>query len=247
MNNIALSFTNLSYQVSGLKILNDLCLEVPADIYFAIAGVNGSGKSTLIKLALDLIRPAAGSQISIFNQMNQDTRCREQLAYLPEKFDVKKNVTAWQYLEFVSSAYRVALDKQSVTLLAEKLDFPVDRLVSKVSSYSKGMIQKLGLISCFMLDRDLLILDEPLSGLDPSARYHFKQLLRDEKPKARTIFYSTHMLADAEDICDQFGILHEGTMKFVGTPAECMKKYQADTLELAYMNCITTQPSPSRQ
>ena len=109
------------------------------------------------------------------------------------------------------------------------------------------MIQKLGLISCFMLERKLLILDEPLSGLDPSARYHFKQLLRDEKPKARTIFYSTHMLADAEDICDQFGILHEGSMRFVGTPDECRQKYQADTLELAYMNCIATQPLPSHQ
>jgi ABC-2 type transport system ATP-binding protein len=239
MNNIALSFTNLSYQVSGLKILNDLCLEVPADSYFAIAGVNGAGKSTLIKLALDLIRPAAGSQISIFNQMNQDTRCREQLAYLPEKFDVKKNVTAWQYLEFVASAYRIVLDKQSVKILAGKLDFPVDRLGSMVASYSKGMVQKLGLISCFMLERKLLILDEPLSGLDPSARYHFKQFLHDEKSKGRTVFYSTHMLSDAEDICDQFAILHEAEIKFVGTPAECMHQYNAKSLEQAYMGCIS--------
>jgi ABC-2 type transport system ATP-binding protein len=201
----------------------------------------------LIKLALDLIRPDEGSQISIFNKMNQESDSRHQLAFLPEKFEVKKNATAWQYLEFVASTYGIELDKQAVKLLGEKLDFPVDRFESKVSSYSKGMVQKLGLISCFMLNSDLLILDEPLSGLDPRARYHFKQLLQDEKPKGRTIFYSTHMLADAEDICDQFGILHEGAMRFVGTPAECMKKYQADTLELAYMNCITTQPSPSHQ
>jgi ABC-2 type transport system ATP-binding protein len=245
MKNTALSFTNLSYRVSGRKILENLDLSVPVGSYFAIAGINGAGKSTLIKLALDLIRPDVDSRISIFNQMNQEALSRNSLAFLPEKFDTKKNATAWQYLKFVASTYEITLDKQSVRLLAEKLDFPTDRLESKVASYSKGMVQKLGLISCFMLDRDLLILDEPLSGLDPRARYYFKELLLEEKAKGRTIFYSTHMLADAEEVCDQFGILHNGAMKFVGTPTECMKKYQADTLELAYMNCITTQPSPS--
>ena len=242
MNNTALSFTNLSYRVSGRTILENLNLSVPVGSYFAIVDINGAGKSTLIKLALDLIRPNQGSQISIFNNINREPRCRESLAFLPEKFDTKKDASARQYLQFVASTYDIPLDKKRVMLLAQKLDFAADRFESKVASYSKGMVQKLGLISCFMLDRDLLILDEPLSGLDPSARYNFKQLLQDEKPKNRTIFYSTHLLADAEDICDQFGILHNGEMKFVGTPGECMEKYQAKTLELAYMNCISTPP-----
>jgi len=242
MNNTALSFTNLSYRVSGRTILENLNLSVPVGSYFAIVDINGAGKSTLIKLALDLIRPNQGSQISIFNNINREPRCRESLAFLSEKFDTKKDASARQYLQFVASTYDLPLDKKRVMLFAQKLDFAADRFESKVASYSKGMVQKLGLISCFMLDRDLLILDEPLSGLDPSARYNFKQLLRDEKPKNRTIFYSTHLLADAEDICDQFGILHNGEMKFVGTPGECMEKYQAKTLELAYMNCISTPP-----
>jgi len=242
MNNTALSFTNLSYRVSGRTILENLNLSVPVGSYFAIVDINGAGKSTLIKLALDLIRPNQGSQISIFNNINREPRCRESLAFLPEKFDTKKDASARHYLQFVASTYDIPLDKKRVMLFAQKLDFAADRFESKVASYSKGMVQKLGLISCFMLDRDLLILDEPLSGLDPSARYNFKQLLRDEKPKNRTIFYSTHLLADAEDICDQFGILHNGEMKFVGTPGECMEKYQAKTLELAYMNCISTPP-----
>ena len=212
---------------------------MPINSYFAIAGVNGAGKSTLIKLILDLIRPASDSTIQIFGQQNRIPGCRDRLAYLPEKFDVKKTVSGWQYLQFVTSIYKIGLDRNKAGRLAEKLDFPVDRLASKIGSYSKGMVQKLGLISCFILERDLLILDEPLSGLDPRARFHFKQLLQEEKQKDCTILYSTHMLADAEEICDQFGILHRGEMQFIGTPENCMKTYQADTLEQAYMRCIS--------
>ena len=148
-------------------------------------------------------------------------------------------MSGWQYLQFVASIYKMRLDRNITRRLAEKLDFPKDRLNSKIGSYSKGMVQKLGLISCFILERDLLILDEPLSGLDPKARYHFKRLLQEEKQKGRTMLYSTHMLADAEEICDQFGILHDGEMKFIGTPAHCMEIYQSSSLEEAYMRCIS--------
>lgn len=238
MTNV-LSLSNLSYSVSGVEILKTLNLEIPSNSYFAIAGVNGAGKSTLIKLILDLIRPTGSSDIKIFGQQNQITGCRDRLAYLPEKFDVKKTVSGWQYLQFVTSIYKMTLDNRKACSLAEKLDFPVDRLKSKIGSYSKGMVQKLGLISCFILERDLLILDEPLSGLDPRARFHFKSLLQEEKQKGQTMLYSTHMLADAEEICDQFGILHQGELKFIGTPASCMQSFQADTLEQAYMRCIS--------
>lgn len=234
----AISLGNLSYSISGIDILRTLNLEIPEQSYFAIAGINGAGKSTLIKLVLDLIRPSPGSDIKIFGQHNRVTGCRNQLAYLPEKFDVKKGVSGWQYLGFVSSIYATSLDRNRTRELAQKLDFPADRLASKIGGYSKGMVQKLGLISCFMLDRKLLILDEPLSGLDPSARFHFKNLLLEQRHKKQTILYSTHLLADAEEICDQFGILHEGEMKFIGTPANCLRHFQADTLEQAYMNCI---------
>lgn len=234
-----LSISNLTYSTSRIDILKNLNLEVDEQNYFAIAGINGAGKSTLIKLILDLIRPAEGSKIEIYGCTNQNEQSRNRLTYLPEKFDIRKAVTGWQYLKFVASIYSFRLNKNSIELLAEKLDFMPDRLNSKITTYSKGMVQKLGLISCFMLERDFLILDEPLSGLDPRARYLFKQLLLEEKTRDRTILYSTHMLADAEEVCDQFGILHDGEMKFIGTPGECMAQYKADTLELAYMNCIS--------
>ncbi len=235
----ALDVSNVSYSVPGLEILTQLDLAVDECRYYALAGVNGAGKSTLIKLILDLIRPAPGGDIRVFGMDNQNRNCRDQLAYLPEKFDVKKNITGRQYLDFIAAVYRQQPGRDRIASLAERLDFPPDRLDSRVGGYSKGMVQKLGLVSCFMLDRRLLILDEPLSGLDPRARYRFKQLMREERSAERTVLYSTHLLADAEDLCDQFGILHDGEMKYQGTPADCIHHYQADSLEQAYMNCIT--------
>ncbi|MCP4472724.1 MAG: ABC transporter ATP-binding protein [Gammaproteobacteria bacterium] len=234
----ALTLSNVSYSVAGLNILRQLDLEVGARQYYAIAGINGAGKSTLIKLILDLIRPQPGGSIRIFDFENSNPQCREQLSYLPEKFDVKKNISGRQYLDFIAAAYHQKPDRRKISELAERLDFPPHRLDSRVGGYSKGMVQKLGLLSCFMLDRRLIILDEPLSGLDPRARYHFKELMRSLKSSEHTVLYSTHLLADAEDLCDQFGILHDGEMKYRGTPAECMQRYRADSLEQAYMACI---------
>ena len=235
----ALELSDVSYKVAGLDILRSLSLTVEAGHYYAIAGVNGAGKSTLIKLILDLIRPAPGGRVQIFNISNQDRQCRDRLAYLPEKFDVKKNVTGRQYLEFIVKVYRQSTDWNKIQQLAERLDFPPGRLDSRVGGYSKGMVQKLGLVSCFMLERPLIILDEPLSGLDPRARFHFKELMRTEKSAGRTVLYSTHLLADAEDLCDQFGILHNGVMKYQGTPGDCLQRFQSNTLEQAYMSCIS--------
>ena len=236
----ALKVSNLSYSVPGLDILKALNLDVDEQQYYAIAGINGAGKSTLIKLILDLIRPLPGGSIRIFGADNRDRNCRDQLAYLPEKFDVKKNISGRQYLDFIAAVYHQKAGRNEVAELAERLDFPPDRLDTRVAGYSKGMVQKLGLVSCFMLERRLLILDEPLSGLDPRARYHFKELMRVEKSAGRTVLYSTHLLADAEDLCDRFGILHNGEMKYQGTPADCMQHYQSSTLEQAYMQCISS-------
>ena len=237
--NPALFVANINYSIAGLDILKALDLEVGERQYYAIAGVNGAGKSTLIKLILDLIRPGPGGTIRIFGQDHRDRGCRDRIAYLPEKFDVRRNVSGHQYLSFIAAVYHQTISRDKIATLAERLDFPPDRLDHRVGGYSKGMVQKLGLVSCFMLERPLIILDEPLSGLDPRARYHFKELMRAEKAAGRTVLYSTHLLADAEDLCDQFGILHGGELKYRGTPADCMQSYQADSLEQAYMKCIS--------
>ena len=218
--------------------MSDLSIRVVPGEYFALAGQNGAGKTTLIRIMLDLIRGIDQGSIQINGVDNKQTQSRKYIAYLPEKFELAHEITGWQYLKFVNSVYLHKLDQNRIAELCKSMMLDQARLSDKVSQYSKGMRQKLGLISCFMLDTEFIILDEPLSGLDPSARYLFKQLLSQERRKQRTIFYSTHMLADAEEICDRFGILHQGKIVFSGTPAECVKHYQVSTLEQAYMQCI---------
>lgn len=234
-----ISVSDLNYQIHGIQVLKNLNLDIETGEFYALAGENGAGKSTLIKIMLDLIRNVEQGEVMINGLDHRELVARKQLTYLPEKFDIKKGVTGWQYVSFIFGMYQQAVDKPKVLSLCEQLSLDPARLEHKTNSYSKGMKQKLGLISCFMLDKPLIILDEPLSGLDPKARYYFKQLLETERKNKRTVFYSTHMLADAEEICDQFGILHHGRIVFDGTPLQCLQQYQAETLEQAYMKCIS--------
>ncbi len=231
--------SELAFSIKKQHILKDINLEINKGDFFAIAGINGAGKSTFIKLIVDLLRTPKKSMVVVGSTSSWDVSSREQLSYLPEKFQVNKSVSGLQYCRFIFGIHQQKMDLNGVHALCEQLDFKIEDLSKNVNTYSKGMMQKLGLISNFMLNKPLMILDEPLSGLDPKARYCLKQLLHNKKEEGLTLFYSTHMLADAEEVCDQFGILDEGRLKFVGTPEQCKSEFKAESLEEAYMNCIS--------
>ncbi len=233
-----LEFSAVRCRLGGQPVLQGVDLRVAKGDFHALAGENGAGKTTLIRILLDLIRNIDSGTLTIDGLDRRDPRARERLVYLPEKFDLPPEVSGWQYLRFVSGVYREALDRDRVAELCVRMSLDVARLDDRTRGYSKGMKQKLGLISCFMLSVPLIILDEPLSGLDPRARYCFKQLLHAEKAQGRTLFYSTHLLADAEEICDRFAILHDGRIIFDGPPEECLRAHGADSLEQAYMRAI---------
>ncbi len=228
----------LQFRYGEKPVLAGVDLSIRPGDFYALAGENGAGKTTLIRILLDLIRNIESGRVRIDGIERTDPHARERLAYLPEKFDLPPEVTGWQYLRFVAGVYRESLDAQRVSDLCGRMSLDESRLDDRTRGYSKGMKQKLGLISCFMLRVPLIILDEPLSGLDPRARYCFKQLLRAERGQGRTLFYSTHLLADAEEICDRFGILHDGRILFEGSPQEAIRQYEARSLEEAYMKAI---------
>jgi len=139
---------------------------------------------------------------------------------------------------YMAELHGVEYNSKKVTDLSRILDLDISALSKPVRDFSKGMAQKLGLAACLMSEKDLMVFDEPMSGLDPKARAHLKQHLIELKQAGKTVFFSTHLLADIEVLCDRIAILHEGSIRFTGTTEECTEMFQADDLEQAYLTCV---------
>src|SRR5271154_4799657 len=158
------------------KVLEDISFSlVPGEI-FGLIGLNGAGKTTLIKILLDLINADQG-EARLFGIDARNINARRQLSYLPEKFQPSRYLKGMEYLDLALSYYGKKLDVEQAKRYARALDLDPAVLDKRVGSYSKGMGQKLGLLGAFMVDGSLLILDEPMSGLDPSARIKLKDVL----------------------------------------------------------------------
>jgi ABC-2 type transport system ATP-binding protein len=220
------------------KVLSDVTFAlVPGEI-FGLIGLNGAGKTTLIKIILDLVKAEAGNA-RIFGLPTDHLKSRRHLSYLPEKFQPSRYLKGVEYLDLALSYYGEKLNVEAAKEKALALDLNPEVLTSRVGGYSKGMGQKLGLLGAFMVScTDLLLLDEPMSGLDPSARIKLKEMLTSVKKQGKTVFFSSHILSDIDEICDRIGVIHDGRLFFIGTPAEFKAKYQEASLEKAFLQSI---------
>ncbi len=235
--NTPLNVQSISKSYAGRKVLNDIQFSlVPGEI-FGLIGLNGAGKTTLIKIMLDLVSAESG-KVQIFDEPSTSIKARRQLSYLPEKFQPSRYLKGMEYLDLALSYYGKKLDPALARENAAKLDLSPLVLDARVGSYSKGMGQKIGLLGAFMVDASLLVLDEPMSGLDPSARIKLKDMLLAAKAENRTVFFSSHILSDIDEICDRIGVIHDGKLFFIGTPSEFKKKHGDDMLERAFLNSI---------
>lgn len=232
-----LAVQHISKRYDALIALNDFSLTLQCGEIFGLIGLNGAGKTTLIKTILQLTTASQGS-ISLFGQNATDVSTRKKLSYLPEKFHPSKYLTGYEFLELSLSYYGAKLDRNDAVDTARALDFPVDKLKSQISSYSKGTAQKIGLIGAFLVNRPLLILDEPMSGLDPLARIRLKQKMQSYRDAGNTLFFSSHILSDIDEICDRIAILHEGQLRYTGTPREFKEKFPAESLEVSFLQAI---------
>lgn len=228
---------SLSKSYKQNTVLSEVTLSITDGELFSLVGVNGAGKTTLIKSILNFHQVDNG-EIFIYNTSYIESAARKNLAYLPERFMPPHYLNGEQFLHYILELHNVAYNEAVVSRILVELDLPIEVLKKSVKHYSKGMAQKLGLAALLLLDKKLLILDEPMSGLDPKARALVKKQLKLAKEKGKTIFFSSHLLADVEELSDRIGILHEGKIAFCGTPDECKKAYQADTLEDAFLRCI---------
>ena len=234
---VALRFSDVHKRYPGQPVLAGLDLEVSAGEFFGLVGLNGAGKTTTIKSLLDFCTPDVGT-IEIFGCSARDTRARARLAYLPERFLPPYHHTGEQFLAYLARLNGNDPDRGAMRDMCASLDLDPRALSRPVRVYSKGMSQKLGLAGCLGSGKELLILDEPMTGLDPKARVLVKRHLRVLREKGHTVFFSTHMLFDVQELCDRMGVLHLGKLKFVGTPTQCCERFDTDNLEDAYLRCI---------
>lgn len=234
----AVRFERVFKQFGRLPVLDGLSMDIEPGEFFGLVGVNGAGKTTCIKALLDFIDIDSGS-IQIFGVRHDQTRARERLAFLPERFLPPYYLRGRDFLNFYARLRGTQFSADRVHAMCEALDLDPGALSRSVRIYSKGMSQKLGLIATLLSGNDFLVLDEPMSGLDPKARLLVKTQMQAMKEAGRTVFFSTHMLSDVDELCDRMGILHGGQLRFVGTPSECRERFGTSSLEQAYLSCIS--------
>ena len=196
-----------------VEALRELSLGVADGEVFGFLGPNGAGKSTTIKTLVGQIRSTSGRAM-LFGSPAGSTEARKRIGYLPENPAFYDFLTAREYLDLVGQTFgmnRAAIRRESdrlleVMTLTEAADRPI-------RGYSKGMVQRLGLAQALLHDPDLYILDEPMSGLDPVGRALVKDLILDLKLNGKTVFFSTHVIADVEAVCDRVAIINQGELR----------------------------------
>lgn len=234
----AIRFSHVAKRHHGREVLRGVTLDVQPGELFGLVGVNGAGKTTLLRCLLDFCRPDDGA-IELFGIDSRHSGARAPLAFLPERFEPPAYFTGKEFLAYVLQLQGLRYDEQRALATLAALDLAPAALSQRVRDYSKGMTQKLGLAAALISDKQLYILDEPCSGLDPKAHALFKRLLLDLRAQGRTVLLTSHALADVDALCDRLAILHAGRLCFTGTPDECRRHYHADTLEQAFMACVS--------
>jgi ABC-2 type transport system ATP-binding protein len=208
--------------------VNGLSLEVPAGSIYGFVGPNGAGKTTTMRILTTLTRPTSGEAfVAGRSVLNEPRAVRRSIGYMPDEFGVYDDMRVWEYLDFFAACYdipeserkRLIEDLLQLVDLAHRRDDMVDKL-------SRGMKQRLSLARTLAHDPAVLILDEPASGLDPRARVEIRELLVELARMGKTIFFSTHILADVSEICTHIGIVEAGQIIAQGSMAEMRAQLQ---------------------
>jgi ABC-2 type transport system ATP-binding protein len=233
----AIRLVGLQKSYGGMRALDQVDLSVSSGEACGLVGANGAGKTSLIKCLLDLASRDAG-EASIFGIDARSPLARRRLAYLPERFSPPHYLRGGEYLATMFELAGERHDAERVAQMMAALELDAGALARPVRTLSKGMTQKLGLAACFLVPRDLYVLDEPMSGLDPAARVAVKDVLRRLHGEGRTLFFTSHVLADVEELCSSLAVLERGRLRFRGAPSVLCGRYGEQRLEAAFMRCI---------
>ncbi|MBK6325548.1 MAG: ABC transporter ATP-binding protein [Chloroflexi bacterium] len=222
----------LTKQYGELTALNDLYLTLEEGAVFGFIGPNGAGKTTTMRILTTLLKPTSGKAWVAGHSVTDDPRAvRRAIGYMPDFFGVYDDMKVWEYLDFFGACYDIPPnvragmidDLLALVDLGHKKDAYVEGL-------SRGMKQRLCLARTLTHDPQILILDEPASGLDPRARIEMRELLRELKNMGKTIFFSSHILSEVADICTSIGIIEAGRLIAHGDMAEMQRQLRTHRL-----------------
>ncbi|MFB6184264.1 MAG: ATP-binding cassette domain-containing protein [Haloarculaceae archaeon] len=228
---VAIEVDDVTKEFGDVTALRDVSFTVEEGEVFGFLGPNGAGKSTTINVLLDFVRPTAGAvRVLGIDAGVHPERVREQIGVLPEGYDVYDRLTGRQHLQFVVESKDADDDPDA---LLERVGLDPEDARRKAGGYSKGMKQRLVLAMALVGDPDLLILDEPSTGLDPNGARMMREVVREERDRGATVFFSSHILGQVEAVCDRVGILDDGEMIAVDT-VEALREAAdvATTLEI---------------
>jgi len=227
----------LHHRLGGGTVLAGFDLAVEAGECLALVGANGAGKSTLLKALLDIGGLDAGT-IRIDGIDHADRRARRRLAYLPERFQPPHYLRGREFLHYMLALYGRRPAEAPLEATCTRLGLPLEALARPVQGYSKGMAQMLGLAACLLSGRPLLVLDEPMSGLDPLARVRLRDALREHHGNGGTILFTTHLLADIDQLADRVAILHAGRIVASDTPTALRERFGGLDLEDVFVRAV---------
>lgn len=209
MGNCVLEIQNLTKYYGNIKGVENISLRLDKGEIFGFIGPNGAGKSTTIRSIMNLINKTSGRVLIENKEFNKnDVEIKEKIGYLPSEICLYDDLTVKEMLDYHERFYKKNIHKKreelvSVLQLDEK---------KKIEDLSLGNLKKLGIVLAFMHEPKILILDEPTSGLDPIMQNIFYDLIKEEKEKGTTVFYSTHILSEVSKICDRVGIIKDGSL-----------------------------------
>lgn len=232
-----IEFNHLQKVYDSTVALRDLSLTIPDGKIFGFLGHNGAGKSTTLKSLVSVIEPTSGT-ISVDGISLADHRLaiKKRIGYVPDSPDIFLELTANDYWDLIASAYQIPkeLRAKRQSELTDLFDMTA-HADSPIGDFSHGMRQKAIVIGALLPDPDIWVLDEPMTGLDPQAIYDLKQLMRKHAAKGKTVIFSTHVLATAQELCDDLAILRHGDLIYNGSVKHLLSTMPNATLETIYL------------
>jgi len=222
---------NLCKDFDGVRAVRNLNLKVEEGEIYGFLGPNGAGKTTTILMLLGILKPSRGKIYLFGEELSRNfLSLKSRIGVVSEKQYLYKEMTAGEYLDFFAELYGVRNRKKRIEELLEAVGL-LEVINRKVGAFSRGMQQKLGFARALLHDPDLLILDEPVSGLDPTGIKQIRDLVREENRKGRTVFISSHLLSEVERLCGRVGIINEGRLLAEDT-MENLRRKLTDVEEL---------------